>query len=103
ILCAVKNPMGGHRLLVGTGAKSGIYWALDAATGQIVWSTQAGPGSTLGGIQWGSATDGVRSDTAETNPASLPYDNDPNLPHNGSWAALDPATGAILWQTSDPS
>jgi polyvinyl alcohol dehydrogenase (cytochrome) len=21
----------------------------------------------------------------------------------GSWAALDPATGAILWQTSDPS
>lgn len=33
----------------------------------------------------------------------LPYDHNPGLPHTGSWAALDPATGAILWQTPDPS
>ena len=67
--------------------QSGIYWALDAATGQIVWSTQAGPGSTLGGIQWGSATDGQRIYIAEANSAFLPYDHDPSLPHTGSWAA----------------
>jgi polyvinyl alcohol dehydrogenase (cytochrome) len=103
ILHTVKNRAGGTRQLVSAGAKSGIYWALDAATGQVVWSTQAGPGSTLGGIQWGSATDGVRIYIAEANSAFLPYDNNPSLPHTGSWAALDPATGAILWQTADPS
>lgn len=103
ILSTVKNRSGGSRQLVSAGAKSGIYWALDAATGQIVWSTQAGPGSTLGGIQWGSATDGVRIYIAEANSAFLPYANNPGLPHTGSWAALDPATGAILWQTADPS
>lgn len=93
----------GQRLLVGAGAKSGIYWALDAKTGEIVWSTQAGPGSTLGGIEWGSATDGKRIYVAEANAGFLPYQNDPSLPAVGSWAALDPATGQILWQTSDPS
>ena len=102
-LYTVKNPAGGTRQLVGAGAKSGIYWALDATTGQIVWSTQAGPGSTLGGIQWGSATDGVRIYIAEANSGFLPYDNNPSLPPVGSWAALDPATGAVLWQTADPS
>lgn len=93
----------GQRLLVGAGAKSGIYWALDAKTGKIMWSTQAGPGSTLGGIEWGSATDGKRIYVAEANFDRLPYANNPDLPAVGSWAALDPATGQILWQTSDPS
>jgi polyvinyl alcohol dehydrogenase (cytochrome) len=77
ILYTVKNRTGGTRQLVGAGAKSGIYWALDAATGQIVWSTQAGPGSTLGGIQWGSATDGVRIYIAEANSAFLPTTTTP--------------------------
>ncbi|MFL6129204.1 MAG: PQQ-binding-like beta-propeller repeat protein, partial [Mycobacteriales bacterium] len=45
----------------------------------------------------------VRIYIAEANSAFLPYDNNPSLPHTGSWAALDPATGAILWQTADPS
>ena len=93
----------GQRLLVGAGAKSGIYWALDAKTGAIEWSTQAGPGSTLGGIQWGSATDGKRIYIAEANFDGVAYPNNASLPHTGSFAALDPATGAILWQTPDPS
>ena len=102
-LFRVKTGNGGTRLLVGAGAKSGIYWALDARTGQIVWSTQAGPGSTLGGIEWGTATDGKRIYIAEANAAFLPYDGDPALPPTGSFAALDPASGEILWQTPDPS
>jgi polyvinyl alcohol dehydrogenase (cytochrome) len=102
MLYTARTGGGGARQLVGAGAKSGVFWSLDAATGQIVWSTQAGPGSTLGGIEWGSATDGERIYIAEANYGSQPYDN-PSLPAVGSWAALDPATGAILWQTADPS
>lgn len=102
-LFTVRTATGATRKLAGAGAKSGIYWALDATTGQIVWSTQAGPGSTLGGIQWGSATDGKRIYIAEANSGFLPYPGNASLPHTGSWAALDPATGAILWQTPDPS
>jgi polyvinyl alcohol dehydrogenase (cytochrome) len=102
-LFTVKKPTGGSRQMVGAGAKSGIYWALDAKTGQVVWSTEAGPGSTLGGIEWGTATDGKRIYVAEANAGFLEYPGNPSLPHTGSWAALDPATGAILWQTPDPS
>jgi polyvinyl alcohol dehydrogenase (cytochrome) len=89
--------------VVGAGAKSGIYWALKARTGEVLWGTEAGPGSTLGGIEWGTATDGKRIYIAEANNDHLAYPSNPALPHYGSFAALDPATGAILWQTPDPS
>lgn len=102
-LFSVPTADGGQRKLVGAGQKSGIYWALDAKTGEIVWSTQAGPGSTLGGIEWGSATDGKRIYVAEANFARQPYPKDDSLPPVGSYAALDAATGQILWQTPDPS
>jgi polyvinyl alcohol dehydrogenase (cytochrome) len=92
------------RKMVGAGQKSGQYWALDAGTGQIVWSTAVAPGSSLGGIEWGTATDGKRIYVAESNFDHLPY----TLPNgttirSGSWAALDPDTGKILWQVADPS
>ena len=89
---------------VGAGQKSGQYWALDAASGKILWSTAPGPGSTLGGIEWGPATDGKRIYVAEENFNGIPYP----IPGGGtittgSWAALDPATGNVLWQAADPS
>lgn len=92
------------RKIVGAGQKSGQYWALDATTGQIVWSTAVGPGSALGGIEWGTATDGKRIYVAESNFDRLPY----TLPNgktirSGSWSALDPTTGKLLWQVADPS
>ena len=92
------------RKIVGAGQKSGQYWALDATTGKIVWSTSVGPGSALGGIEWGTATDGKRIYVAESNFDRKPYD----IPggrtiRSGSWAALDAATGQLLWQVADPS
>jgi len=78
------------RKVIGAGQKSGQYWLLDAATGEILWSAPSAPGSTLGGIEWGTATDGKRIYVAETNYFRIPY----QLPsgqtiRSGSFAALD--------------
>ncbi|MCG8590534.1 MAG: PQQ-binding-like beta-propeller repeat protein, partial [Proteobacteria bacterium] len=56
-----------RRTLVGAGEKSGIFYALDPDDGSLVWKTQVGPGGVLGGMQWGSATDGRTIFTANTN------------------------------------
>ena len=90
--------------IVGFGQKSGIYWALNPDTGAIVWSTVVGPGATLGGIEWGTATDGSRIYAAITNSKHLPYQLiDGTTITWGAWSALDVATGKILWQTADPA
>jgi polyvinyl alcohol dehydrogenase (cytochrome) len=87
--------------VVGAGQKSGKYWALDPDTGAVLWNTQAGPGGTGGGLQWGSAVDGRRIYTANSNSNQKPW----TLPNgitvtDGVWSALDAVTGKIVWQTS---
>ena len=67
------GPTGKPRDLVGAGQKSGQYWALDPDTGAVVWVTQAGPGGTAGGLQWGSAVDGQRVYTANANSNNSPW------------------------------
>src|ERR1700741_4798437 len=91
--------------IVGFGQKSGIYWALDPDNGHVVWSTPVGPGSSLGGIEWGTATDGKRIYVAIGNSDHLPYTLFPSGQQItwGAWSALDVATGKILWQTADPT
>ena len=79
--------------------KSGIYFALDPDTGAILWQTQVGPGSALGGMEWGSASDGKRIYVSIANLYGIPT----NVGGAGSWSALDPATGQILWQVGDPN
>ncbi|GLU11128.1 hypothetical protein SLE2022_278940 [Rubroshorea leprosula] len=37
--------------------KSGFAWALDRDNGNLIWSTEAGPGGVVGGGTWGAATD----------------------------------------------
>jgi len=97
----------GGRTILGAGQKSGIYWALDPATGKELWHTQVGPGSDLGGIEWGSATDGRRVYVGIGNAEHEEYDitgadGTTTTIDGGSWAALDAATGKILWQVADP-
>ena len=91
--------------IVGFGQKSGIYWALNPDNGNIVWSTPVGPGASLGGIEWGTATDTKRIYVAISNSDMLPYTLVPSGQKItwGSWSALDVATGKILWQTADPT
>lgn len=89
----------GRKTILGAGQKSGIYYALDPDTGAVLWKTQVGPGSTLGGMEWGSASDGQRIYVSIANLFGIPTPTG----NAGSWAALDPATGAILWQVGDPN
>ena len=89
----------GGKTIIGAGQKSGIYYALDPDSGAVLWQTQVGPGSSLGGMEWGSATDGNRIYVAIANLYGIPYSGG----SAGSWSALDPATGAILWQVADPN
>jgi polyvinyl alcohol dehydrogenase (cytochrome) len=90
--------------LVGAGQKSGQYWTFDRDTGGVVWVTNAGPGSTLGGMIWGSAADGDRIYTANANGAFQDwYLLGGGMVNYGFWTAMDASTGEILWQTADPS
>jgi len=101
--------MDGHwRDVVGVGEKSGVYVLLDANTGEFIWNTLIGPGGDQGGMEWGTAFDGERIYASITNQHHIPYrlTQDGVLSNitatGGSWAALDPITGNILWQTADP-
>jgi polyvinyl alcohol dehydrogenase (cytochrome) len=87
------------KTILGAGQKSGIYYALDPDTGAVLWQTQVGPGSALGGMEWGSASDGKRIYVQIANLYGIHHGGG----NAGSWAALDPATGQILWQVADPN
>jgi polyvinyl alcohol dehydrogenase (cytochrome) len=100
------NTHGGPKTIIGAGQKSGIYYAVDPDTGALLWQSQVGPGSSLGGMEWGSASDGTRIYVQITNLYGIPYSAfglPASLGNAGSWAALDPATGKILWQVADPN
>jgi polyvinyl alcohol dehydrogenase (cytochrome) len=92
-------PQGGFKTVLGAGQKSGRYSVVDPDTGKLLWMTEVGPGSSLGGMEWGSATDGQRIYVAIGNLNHVAY----AAGNAGSWSALDPATGKILWQTPDPN
>ncbi|MDX6230543.1 MAG: hypothetical protein QOI76_3933 [Frankiales bacterium] len=94
---------GGPKAVVGAGQKSGIYSVFDAGTGTLQWGTQVGPGSSLGGMEWGSATDGKRIYVQIGNFYGIPYPVNGTLDYAGSWAALDPTDGHIIWQVADPN
>ena len=98
------NINGSEIPLVGAGQKSGEYWAVATKGGATVWHTSVGPGGKVGGIQWGTASDNQRIYVAISNTTQSTYTLQPSgVSWNGaSWAALNPATGAILWQVQDP-
>lgn len=50
-------------------------------------------------MEWGSATDGKRIYVSIANLYGIPT----AAGGAGSWSALDPQTGAILWQVGDPN
>ena len=90
------------RRVLTIGQKSGVVWALDPDDrGRIVWQKRVGKGGVLGGVQWGTATDGKSvfvavSDIAFIKPVlGQPLTPDPDA--GGGLHALSAATGAAVW------
>jgi len=105
--------------VVGAGQKSGMYWALDANTGDTLWNTQVGPGGHLGGIHWSTAVDSHAVYLGVNDESGSAYTMGGSGPQAGmktsvgSWAALDLAGGPgapgasnhgkIIWQIANPA
>jgi polyvinyl alcohol dehydrogenase (cytochrome) len=82
----------GRQLLL-TGEKSGQVYALDPQSGQQVWAAQVGTGSSLGGIEWGSAADPTQMYVAVSDAATA---------KPGGLVALRIADGRQVWQANPP-
>jgi polyvinyl alcohol dehydrogenase (cytochrome) len=95
--------------VLAAGQKSGFLWGLNPDTGAVRWSYFAGPGSSLGGLEWGSASDGKRIYYAVVNLFGVPYGLTNPAPgsatttHAGLWGAVDAFTGQPVWQQADPN
>ena len=73
----------------------------------MVWQTQGGPGGSLGGIEWGTATDGTYVFINQANSKHVlttitSYSGAKTTTTGGFFEALNAATGAIDWQVADP-
>jgi polyvinyl alcohol dehydrogenase (cytochrome) len=104
ILAKLAN---GKRVLL-VSQKSGVARALDPdRKGEILWEDRVGRGGALGGIQWGSASDGKNMYVALSDIAFSPASNglqlvpDPKV--GGGLFAIDGATGKRVWAAPPPS
>jgi polyvinyl alcohol dehydrogenase (cytochrome) len=86
---------GKTRKLVAAGQKSGTFWVLDAATGDVVWKAELGTGSAGGGFI-APASIGQSGIYAWANGGNFMY-SEPEK-HPMDIAAFDPATGRVLWK-----
>jgi len=97
----------GRRVLL-VSQKSGIARALDPDNGKELWQFRVGRGSPLGGIQWGSASDGTNmyvanSDISFTKPSFERGERrvlDPKP--GGGLFAISIATGEKIWAAAPP-
>jgi polyvinyl alcohol dehydrogenase (cytochrome) len=107
ILASLPN---GKRALL-LGQKSAVVYAVDPdQRGQILWQSKIGEGGTVGGIEWGSATDGRNVYVAlsdirfevKLKPGSNDrgYNLDPKK--GGGLFAFRVDNGERMWQTPPP-
>jgi polyvinyl alcohol dehydrogenase (cytochrome) len=105
----VSLPNGRRALLLGQ--KSAVIYAIDPdRRGQMLWQERIGQGGTVGGIEWGPATDGrnvyvalsdIRFQVAlKAGSNDRSYELDPN--QGGGMFALRIDNGERMWQTPAP-
>jgi polyvinyl alcohol dehydrogenase (cytochrome) len=104
-------PPDGPRMLI-VGQKSGVVHGIDANTGAVKWSTRVGKGGILGGVEWGSATDGRTAYVALSDQTMKPAGStggavvlgqtvlDPTV--GGGLFALRVADGSKVWSAPPP-
>jgi polyvinyl alcohol dehydrogenase (cytochrome) len=93
----LRNLPNGKRVLL-CGQKSGVMHALDPDQGgKILWQTRIGKGSAIGGIMWGSATDGENVYSALSDSFLQRTGGQP-----GGMFALRIGTGETVWHTPAP-
>jgi polyvinyl alcohol dehydrogenase (cytochrome) len=101
ILVALPN---GKRALI-AGQKSGMVFALDPDNkGALLWQARVARGGTLGGVEWGMASDGKvvyvpvsDKDEKDHAPGAPPGMRDIDYTKGGGLFALDIATGKKVW------
>jgi polyvinyl alcohol dehydrogenase (cytochrome) len=96
--------LGNGKRVLAAGQKSGLVHALDPDNnGAVLWSVRIGNGGTLGGIQWGSASDGKNIYVALSDMGRIVVEGNPNTDVDpkvgGGMFALKLATGEIAWHT----
>jgi len=105
----VSLPNGRRALMLGQ--KSGMAYAIDPdRRGQILWQARVGKGGTVGGIEWGGATDGrnfyVALSDVDFQVSLVPgtndrkYELDPKK--GGGMFAFRVDNGRRIWQTPPP-
>jgi polyvinyl alcohol dehydrogenase (cytochrome) len=115
---AILIDLGNGRRALVAGQKSGVVHAIDPdRDGAILWQRRVGRGGVLGGVQWGSATDGEnvyvalsdvvpRLVSSGTPGAQKPefgpghFRLAPDI--GGGLFALRLATGEVVWHTPHP-
>jgi polyvinyl alcohol dehydrogenase (cytochrome) len=90
--------------VVGSGMKNGSFVAINRNTGDTLWVRNLGPGASLGGIERACASDGVGVYCPSMNyvGATVPL-MDGTTTDGGFWTRMDAATGAVVWQTKNPT
>lgn len=93
----------GRRVLL-AGQKTGVMYGLDPdRDGEELWQVRIGHGSGLGGIEWGSATDGKRVYAANSDISTLtPPAPGETPPPPGGLAAIDIRAGKLVWKVMPP-
>ncbi len=91
----------GHRVLL-AGQKTAVMYGLDPDDGgKELWQVRVGQGSGLGGIEWGSATDGANVYAANSDISTL-TSSGTAPPPPGGLAAINIRTGKLVWKTMPP-
>ncbi len=105
-----KLPSGKEVVL--SGQKSGIVYGMEPETGKIMWETQVGAGSALGGIEWGIGADTrylfapnadiVNLYDAYRRPRGKATMAEAQPPGRPGMTAVNPANGKIVWHVPTP-
>jgi polyvinyl alcohol dehydrogenase (cytochrome) len=90
--------VGAGKEVMFAGQKSGAVWALDPASGRLIWRNPLGTGSPLGGVHWGIAfAKGTIYAPISLVGQDLPDEAVETAKIKPGLYALDANTGAIKW------